>query len=255
MVGGLIAASSSHILTISLGCVVPRPRLLPPPFVNAMPRAHYVRAGRIHPPPACFCAPRHRSIARHRQGYFDMILQVGAGTGLLTSSMVLVALKRVVRESSPWPARHRLDCPARAQGAGGGVQHPRRFLATVAITTVCWVARPTSTPNRSRRADQLLEEDPPSGPGWNRSVPQRRPPRKRTRSSRTRAPATTCRWRCSDGLRAAPRSVGAVRVGNFHGRTPRHFPDRRLSCLQRHSGGGVRRTGLIFVVQVTSGRM
>ena len=53
-----------------------------------------------------------------------MILQVGAGTGLLVSgALVLVASECVVRSRGDGQLVCRLDCPARAATRGHHVQH------------------------------------------------------------------------------------------------------------------------------------
>src|SRR5215216_7689080 len=142
MVGGLIAASSSTILThLNWGA-----SYLVHDFYrrfvkqNADER-HYVRAGRVATIVLFVCASALVFVLDTAKDTFDIILQVGAGTGLLyllrwfwwrinawseVAAMVssfFVSILFLVLEKQ-------------------GVAHTtstQRLLITIAVTTVCWV--------------------------------------------------------------------------------------------------------------------
>ena len=163
MVGGLIAANSSTILThLNWGA-----SYLVHDFYRRFIRsdageAHYVRVGRLATVGLFVCCVGMVYLLDTAKDAFDIILQVGAGTGLL----YLVrwfwwrvnAWCEVVAMTSSFLVSVGLLVLARARHR---VHHVAALVLTVAITTVCWVATAYRGPaDRSRRADRVLSQGP-----------------------------------------------------------------------------------------------
>ena len=168
MVGGLIAANSSTILThLNWGA-----SYLVHDFYRRFIKRDADRAA-LRAAPA---GSRRRAVRlrRRRTVYlldtakdaFDMILQVGAGTGLL----YLVrwfwwrvnAWCEIVAMVSSFAVSVVLLVLARQRR---GVQHARRAARHVAMTTMCWIATAfIAPPDRSRRADRFYRKVRPFGP-------------------------------------------------------------------------------------------
>jgi solute:Na+ symporter, SSS family len=169
MVGGLIAANSSTILThLNWGA-----SYLVHDFYRRFIRGdaderHYVRAGRLTTVGLFICSSAVVYLLDTAKDAFDIILQIGAGTGLLylvrwfwwrvnawceivamissfLTSIVLLILSRNGMAFSTHVA----------------------LVATVAVTTVCWVVTAYVGPPTDRAV--LLEfyrKVRPFGPGW-----------------------------------------------------------------------------------------
>jgi SSS family solute:Na+ symporter len=171
MVGGLIAASSSTILThLNWGA-----SYLVHDFYRRFIRRdaderHYVRAGRIATAGLFVGAAASVYLLDTAKDIFDVILQVGAGTGLL----YLVrwfwwrvnAWCEIVAMASSFAVSIAL-LVLRAQGLE--LSTHAALVATVAITTVCWVATaylgPETHPDVLIRFWRTVR---PAGPGWAR---------------------------------------------------------------------------------------
>ena len=170
MVGGLIAANSSTILThLNWGA-----SYLVHDFYRRFIRRdatehHYVRAGRWTTVGLFLVSSAMVFMLDTAKGAFDVILQVGAGTGLLylvrwfwwrvnawcevvamiSSFLVSVVLLALARSGSP-------------VGTHVGL------LVTVAVTTVCWVAGAYLAPATDERVlVEFYRKVRPVGPGWN----------------------------------------------------------------------------------------
>jgi Na+/proline symporter len=171
MVGGLIAANSSTVLTLlNWGA-----SYLVHDFYRRFLRpgeseAHYVAAGRVATAGLFLCSAVVVFLLDTAQETFNLILQVGAGTGLLylvrwfwwrvnawcevvamvasfSISVLLVALRRY--------------------GARLGTHE--ELLITVALTTVCWVAAAYLGPATDRKTlINFYRKVRPFGPGWRR---------------------------------------------------------------------------------------
>jgi SSS family solute:Na+ symporter len=169
MVGGLIAANSSTILThLNWGA-----SYLVHDFYRRFMRrdadeAHYVNAGRVATVILFVCSSGLVYLLDTAKDAFDVILQVGAGTGLL----YLVrwfwwrvnAWCEVVAMISSFAVSLVLLALARS---GYGVSTHRALLITIAVTTVCWVVTAYVGPPTDR--DVLIrfyEKVRPAGPGW-----------------------------------------------------------------------------------------
>ena len=169
MVGGLIAANSSTILThLNWGA-----SYLVHDFYRRFIRRdaderHYVRVGRATTIVLFACASGTVYLMDTAKDTFDIILQVGAGTGLL----YLVrwfwwrvnAWCEVVAMTSSLAVSIGLLILARA---GSPVGTAPALVATVVITTVCWVATAYLAPATDRATLlSFYRKVRPGGPGW-----------------------------------------------------------------------------------------
>jgi len=177
MVGGLVAANSSTILThLNWGA-----SYLVHDFYRRFIKKdgterHYVAAGRYATLLLFFFSSALVFVLDSAKDAFDVILQIGAGTGLL----YLVrwfwwrvnAWCEVVAMMSSFLVSLALLVLAR-----NGIQFTthKALLITIAVTTVCWVATAYLAPQTDR--DVLVAfylKTRPAGPGW---APIRRDPR------------------------------------------------------------------------------
>jgi SSS family solute:Na+ symporter len=171
MVGGLIAASSSTILThLNWGA-----SYLVHDFYRRFIRRdaderHYVRAGRIATAGLFVGAAGAVYLLDTAKDIFDVILQVGAGTGLL----YLVrwfwwrvnAWCEIVAMASSFGVSIAL-LVLKAQGVAFSTHVA--LLTTIAITTVCWVATAYLGPETDREVlIAFWRKVRPAGPGWAR---------------------------------------------------------------------------------------
>jgi Na+/proline symporter len=169
MVGGLVAANSSTILThLNWGA-----SYLVHDFYRRFIRQnaderHYVLAGRLTTIGLFFCSSAVVYLLDTAKDTFDIILQIGAGTGLL----YLVrwfwwrvnAWCEVVAMVSSFAVSVALLVMARS---GHGVSTHVALLITIAITTVAWVATAYLGPATDR--DVLVafyRKVRPPGRGW-----------------------------------------------------------------------------------------
>jgi Na+/proline symporter len=169
MVGGLIAASSSTILThLNWGA-----SYLVHDFYRRFVKRdaseqHYVRAGRVVTAGLFVCAAATVYLLDTAKDIFDVILQVGAGTGLL----YLVrwfwwrvnAWSEIVAMISSFAVSIALLL---LKTRGVVFSTHVALLTTVAITTICWVATAYLGPETDR--DVLVRfwrTVRPAGPGW-----------------------------------------------------------------------------------------
>ena len=171
MVGGLIAANSSTILThLNWGA-----SYLVHDFYRRFIRRdaaeqHYVLAGRIATVSLFVAASGMVYLLDTAKDAFDIILQIGAGTGLL----YLVrwfwwrvnAWCEIVAMVSSFAMSFVLLILNRN---GLGLSTHAGLVLTVAVTTVCWVIAAYAAPPTDRtvlvRFYTLVQ---PAGPGWNR---------------------------------------------------------------------------------------
>jgi solute:Na+ symporter, SSS family len=170
MVGGLIAASSSTILThLNWGA-----SYLVHDFYRRFIRRdadepHYVLAGRVATVVIFVCSAGMVYLLESAKNAFDVILQIGAGTGLL----YLVrwfwwrvnAWCEVVAMVSSFAVSIVLLVLARQ---GHAITTHRALLITIAVTTVCWVATAWLGPQTDRQVlIEFYRKVRPAGPGWN----------------------------------------------------------------------------------------
>jgi Na+/proline symporter len=169
MVGGLIAASSSTILThLNWGA-----SYLVHDFYRRFIRTgaderHYVLAGRVTTMLLFVCAAASVYLLDTAKDVFDVILQVGAGTGLLYLVRWfwwrVTAWSEIVAMASSFAVSVALLL-LKTQGIVFSTH--TALLATVAITTVCWVATAYLGPETDREVlIAFYRKIRPSGPGW-----------------------------------------------------------------------------------------
>jgi Na+/proline symporter len=169
MVGGLIAANSSTILThLNWGA-----SYLVHDFYRRFIRtdadeAHYVRAGRVATVILFFCSSGMVYLLDSAKDAFDVILQVGAGTGLL----YLVrwfwwrvnAWCEIVAMLSSFLVSVGLLVLARN---GVVMSTHLALIVTILATTVLWVLTAFVGPNTDPAVlDAFYRKVRPAGPGW-----------------------------------------------------------------------------------------
>jgi solute:Na+ symporter, SSS family len=171
MVGGLIAANSSTILThLNWGASYLVHDLYRRFIRKDAPERHYVLAGRVVTVLLFICSSAMVFVLDTAKDAFDVILQVGAGTGLL----YLVrwfwwrvnAWCEVVAMISSFAVSLTLLVLAR-----NGVHFSTHvaLLMTIAATTVCWVVTAYIGPETDRATlVAFYSKVRPFGPGWNR---------------------------------------------------------------------------------------
>jgi SSS family solute:Na+ symporter len=170
MVGGLIAANSSTILThLNWGASYLVHDFYRRFIKRDAVETHYVNAGRIATIGLFLCSSAVVYLLDTAKDAFDVILQVGAGTGLL----YLVrwfwwrvnAWCEVVAMISSFGVSVLLLLAARN---GASFSTHTALLITIAVTTVCWVATAFLGPETDRATlVSFYERVRPAGPGWN----------------------------------------------------------------------------------------
>ncbi|HEY7497891.1 MAG TPA: sodium:solute symporter family protein [Vicinamibacterales bacterium] len=178
MVGGLVAANSSTILThLNWGA-----SYLVHDFYRRFVKrdadeGHYVNAGRVATIVLFFSSSGLVYLLDTAKDAFDVILQVGAGTGLL----YLVrwfwwrvnAWCEVVAMISSFAVSVLLLAMARS---GYSMTTHRALLITIAATTVGWVATAYLGPQTDRAVlVRFYEKVRPAGPGWSAIRPLANP--------------------------------------------------------------------------------
>ena len=172
MVGGLIAANSSTILThLNWGA-----SYLVHDFYRRFIRRdasekHYVWAGRITTIGLFLASAGTVYLLETAKDSFDLILQVGAGTGLLYLLRWfwwrINAWCEVVAMISSFGISAVLLVLRRQEGME--ISTHVALLVTVAITTICWVATAFIAPQTDRETlIAFYKKVHPFGPGWSR---------------------------------------------------------------------------------------
>ncbi|PYR55921.1 MAG: Na+:solute symporter [Acidobacteria bacterium] len=171
MVGGLIAANSSTILThLNWGASYLVHDFYRRFVTRDAPERHYVFVARLVTVGLFVCAAASVYLLDTAKDAFDIILQVGAGTGLL----YLVrwfwwrvnAWCEIVAMIGSFAVSVALLVMARN---GVGFSTHAALLLTVAITTVCWVATAFLGPQTDPAVlIAFYRKVRPFGPGWAR---------------------------------------------------------------------------------------
>jgi solute:Na+ symporter, SSS family len=169
MVGGLIAASSSTILThLNWGA-----SYLVHDFYRRFVKRdadeqHYVRAGRVVTAGLFVGAAVSVYLLDTAKDIFDVILQVGAGTGLLYLVRWfwwrVTAWSEIVAMISSFAVSIALLF---LKTRGVAFSTHAALLLTIAITTICWVATAYLGPQTDRAVlINFWRTVRPAGPGW-----------------------------------------------------------------------------------------
>jgi SSS family solute:Na+ symporter len=169
MAGGLVAANSSTILThLNWGASYLVHDFYRRFMRKDAPEHHYVTVGRLTTIGLFLCSSAVVYLLDTAKDAFDIILQVGAGTGLL----YLVrwfwwrvnAWCEVVAMISSFGVSVALLIMARS---GMHFSTHSALLITVAFTTICWLATAYLGPETDRRVlIEFYRKVRPAGPGW-----------------------------------------------------------------------------------------
>jgi Na+/proline symporter len=169
MVGGLIAANSSTILThLNWGASYLVHDLYRRFIVKGANEKHYVWAGRMTTVGLFFASSAMVFVLDSAKENFDIMLQVGAGTGLLYLLRWfwwrINAWCEVVAMVSSFAVSIGLLVLKR-----GGIEFTtaQALLITIAITTACWVLAAFLGPKTDRKTlVEFYKKVRPFGPGW-----------------------------------------------------------------------------------------
>jgi Na+/proline symporter len=171
MVGGLIAANSSTILThLNWGASYMVHDFYRRFLAKGKTEKHYVMAGRLATILLFLVSSGLVFFLDTAQDNFNIILQVGAGTGLLyllrwfwwriTAWCEIVAMMSSFGVSIAFLFLRK-----------GGITYSthQQLLLTIAVTTVCWVATAYLGPETDRATlVEFYHKVHPFGPGWKR---------------------------------------------------------------------------------------
>ena len=182
MVAGLIAANSSTVLTHLNWGASYLVHDFYRRFLNSdASEKHYVTVGRLATVVIFFCAAALTFVFDTAKDNFDIILQVGAGTGLLyllrwfwwriNAWCEIVAMVSSFGISIVWLVLKKLGIDHICLG-GQSLELTThvQLLLTIALTTVCWVTT-AFIPGLETDRETLVEfyrKVRPFGPGWGR---------------------------------------------------------------------------------------
>lgn len=170
MVGGLVAANSSTILThLNWGASYLVHDFYRRFVKKGAPEGHYVLAGRVATILLFVASSSLVFVLETAQDSFNIILQVGAGTGLLylirwfwwrvTAWCEIVAMVSSFGVSVLLLVLHKW---------GVRLGTHQELLFTVITTTICWLAAAYLGPQTDRQTlIQFYRKVHPFGPGWN----------------------------------------------------------------------------------------
>ncbi len=171
VVGGLIAANSSTILThLNWGA-----SYLVHDFYRRFIRKdagekHYVFAGRVATVGLFFCASGMVFLLDTAKDAFDIILQVGAGTGLLYLVRWFWWRVNAWSEVTAMVSSFAVSIVLLILNKSGvSISTHAALMLTVAFTTVCWLLAAFLGPQTDRQAlIEFYKKVRPFGPGWKR---------------------------------------------------------------------------------------
>ena len=169
MLGGLIAANSSTILThLNWGASYLVHDFYRRFVKQGAAEHHYVVAGRVATVMLFVCSSATVYALDTAHGAFDVILQIGAGTGLLYLVRWfwwrVTAWCEIVAMISSFVISMIFLILAKA---GVPFSTVMQLLTTIAITTVCWVATAYLGPKNDERVlIEFYRKVRPFGPGW-----------------------------------------------------------------------------------------
>ena len=171
MVGGLIAANSSTILThLNWGASYLIHDFYRRFFNKTATEHHYVWAGRVATIILFFCSSALVFVLDSAKDNFDIMLQVGAGTGLLYLMRWfwwrITAWCEVVAMISSFGVSVALLV---LKKVGIALPTGESLVLTIAITTLCWVLTALYGPQNDHNVlISFYKKVRPFGPGWTR---------------------------------------------------------------------------------------
>jgi Na+/proline symporter len=169
MVGGLIAANSSTILThLNWGASYIVHDFYRRFIVREREERHYVQVGRLVTALLFLGASALMLVLSSAKDAFDIILQIGAGTGLLYLLRWfwwrINAWSEVVAMASSFAISLVFFVMAKA---GHPISSPIALLLTIGFTTVCWVLTAYIVPEHDHeKLIEFYQKVRPPGPGW-----------------------------------------------------------------------------------------
>ena len=169
MVGGLIAANSSTILThLNWGASYLVHDLYRRFIRSDEKETHYVLAGRITTVILFFASSGMVYLLDTAKDAFDIILQVGAGTGLLYLVRWFWWRVNAWAEVSAMISSFVVSIAILILNRNGaGISTHAALLITIAFTTICWVAAVYLGPQTDRATlIAFYKKIRPFGPGW-----------------------------------------------------------------------------------------
>ncbi len=168
MVGGLVAANSSTILThLNWGA-----SYLVHDFYRRFIRRdasekHYVMAGRMATVLLFLISSALVFVLESAKDAFDIILQVGAGTGLLYLLRWFWWRINAWSEVVAMISSFLISVAFLTLDKAGNITTAQRLVITVVATTVCWVLAAYLAPQTDRRTlIEFYRKVHPAGPGW-----------------------------------------------------------------------------------------
>ncbi len=172
MVGGLIAANSSTILThLNWGSSYLVHDLYRRFIRRDAPEKHYVLAGRVATFGLFLCSSGMVYLLDTAKDNFDIILQIGAGTGLLYLLRWFWWRINAWCEVAAMASSFGMSLLLLVARRSFGIQISTHWglLATIAVTTACWVLIAWLGPQTSPQTlVAFYQKVRPFGPGWKR---------------------------------------------------------------------------------------
>lgn len=197
MVGGLIAANSSTILThLNWGASYLVHDFYRRFIKKDATEKHYVAAGRIVTVLLFVCSSALVFVLDTAKDAFDVILQVGAGTGLLYLVRWFWWRVNAWCEVAAMVSSFAISL-AILIAAKNGVHMSTHvaLLVTIAVTTVCWVVTAYVGPETDRQTlVNFYTKVRPFGPGWERIRIEAGLGRDEGRSKRDNIPLALIGW-------------------------------------------------------------
>ncbi|MBZ5496074.1 MAG: Na+:solute symporter [Acidobacteriia bacterium] len=169
MVGGLIAANSSTILThLNWGASYLVHDFYQRFVRKDKPEKHYVLAGRVVTVFLFLCASGTVYLLDTAKDAFDIILQVGAGTGLLYLVRWFWWRVNAWCEVAAMISSFAVSVALLLLHKNGvAVSTHKGLLITVGVTTVCWMSTAFLGPETDRKTlIDFYRKVKPFGPGW-----------------------------------------------------------------------------------------
>jgi solute:Na+ symporter, SSS family len=171
MVGGLIAANSSTILThLNWGASYLVHDLYRRFLKKDATEKHYVLAGRLVTIGLFFCASLFVFALDTAKDAFDIILQVGAGTGLLYLVRWFWWRVNAWSEVAAMASSFIVSIAILILNKNGThISTHIALLITIAFTTVCWILTAYLGPETDRKTlIEFYKKIRPFGPGWSK---------------------------------------------------------------------------------------